>query len=91
VRPSTASSINWAIVNGTPYCETLPEFGRTARVFPTSRLPEPVGTDNNHKSDGVGLADAIIAVSVEAEKAELKTLNIRHYPMMKGLVPAYEK
>ena len=43
------------------------------------------------KSHGVGLADAILAATAEAEKAELKTLNIKHYPMIKGLSPAYKK
>ena len=43
------------------------------------------------KSHGVGLADAILAATAEAEKAELKTLNTRHYPMLKGLRPAYKK
>lgn len=43
------------------------------------------------KSHGVGLADAIIASTSEAEDAELKTLNIKHYPMIKGLTPAYKK
>ena len=43
------------------------------------------------KSHGVGLADAIIAATSEAEDAELKTLNIKHYPMIKGLTPAYKK
>lgn len=43
------------------------------------------------KSHGVGLADAIIAATAHAENAELKTLNTRHYPMIKGLKPAYEK
>ena len=43
------------------------------------------------KSHGVGLADAIIAATVAAENAELKTLNIRHYPMLHGLRPAYGK
>ena len=43
------------------------------------------------KSHGVGLADAILAATAEAENAELKTLNIRHYPMLKGLRPAYKK
>jgi len=43
------------------------------------------------KSHGVGLADAILAATAEAEKAELKTLNTRHYPMLKGLRPAYRK
>ena len=41
------------------------------------------------KSHGVGLADAMIAATVQAENAELKTLNVRHYPMLRGLKPAY--
>ena len=43
------------------------------------------------KSHGVGLADAILAATAEAEHAELKTLNTKHYPMLKGLRPAYTK
>ena len=43
------------------------------------------------KSHGVGLADAILAATAEAENAELKTLNTKHYPMLKGLRPAYKK
>jgi predicted nucleic acid-binding protein len=43
------------------------------------------------KSHGVGLADAILAATAEAENAELKTLNTKHYPMLKLLRPAYNK
>ncbi len=43
------------------------------------------------KSHGVGLAYPIIAATSEAGDAELKTLNIKHYPMLKGLTPAYKK
>jgi len=43
------------------------------------------------KSHGVGLADAILAATAEVENAELKTLNTKHYPMLKGLRPAYKK
>ena len=43
------------------------------------------------KSHGVGLADAILAATAESENAELKTLNTKHYPMFKGLRPAYTK
>ena len=43
------------------------------------------------KSHGVGLADAILAATAEIERAELKTLNIKHYPMLKTLKPAYKK
>jgi predicted nucleic acid-binding protein len=39
----------------------------------------------------VGLADAILAATAEAEDAELKTLNGKHYPMLKGLNQAYTK
>ena len=42
-------------------------------------------------SHGVGLADAILAATAEAENAELKTLNTKHYPMLKDLRPAYNK
>ncbi len=43
------------------------------------------------KSHGVGLADAIIAAACYAENAQLKTLNVKYYPMMKNLEPAYIK
>jgi hypothetical protein len=43
------------------------------------------------KSHGVGLADALLAATAEAEGAELATMNIRHYPMLEGLRPAYRK
>lgn len=43
------------------------------------------------KSHGVGLADAILAATADAENAELGTLNVRHYPMLKDLRPAYQK
>lgn len=43
------------------------------------------------KSHGVGLADAILAATAEIEKAELKTLNVKHYPMFNALKPVYKK
>ena len=43
------------------------------------------------KSHGIGLPDAILAATVQSEKAELGTLNVKHYPMMKRLKPAYVK
>ena len=46
---------------------------------------------NYGKSHGVGLADAIMAATAEAENADLKTLNTKHYPMLKNLKPAYKK
>jgi hypothetical protein len=43
------------------------------------------------RSHGVGLADAILAATADAERAKLKTLNVKHYPMIRGLAPAYKK
>ena len=43
------------------------------------------------KSHDVGLADAIIAATAQAENADLNTLNTKRYPMIKGLKPAYTK
>jgi predicted nucleic acid-binding protein len=43
------------------------------------------------KSHGVGLADGILAATAEVTKAELKTLNVKHYPMLHGIKPAYTK
>ena len=42
-------------------------------------------------SHGVGLADALLAATAASEGAQLATLNTRHYPMIKGLRPAYRK
>ncbi len=44
-----------------------------------------------YPSHGTGLADAVIAATAEAERAELKTLNTKHYPMFKGLKLPYVK
>jgi len=43
------------------------------------------------KSHNIGLADAIVAASAQTHKAEIKTLNIKHFPMLKGLKPPYTK
>lgn len=42
-------------------------------------------------SHGVGLADAVIAATAVLSDAELKTLNVKHYPMFDGLEAAYRK
>lgn len=44
-----------------------------------------------HKSYGIGLADALMAATAVTEDAELKTLNTKHYPMLKGLKAPYMK
>ena len=73
---------------------SLENFVSLFRVVPvTAEIAKTGGFYKREygKSHGVGLADAIIAATSEAEDAELKTLNIKHYPMIKGLTPAYKK
>ncbi len=43
------------------------------------------------KSHGLGLADAVIAATCSIHQFELCTLNVKHYPMLKNLKPAYKK
>ena len=63
-------------------------------VIPISRAIAETGglfKQQYHKSHGVGLADAIIAATSVKSDAELKTLNTKHYPMIKGLRAPYLK
>ena len=43
------------------------------------------------RSHGIGLADAIVAATAALEDAELRTLNVKHYPMLHPIEPAYRK
>ena len=43
------------------------------------------------RSHGISLADAVVAATATLENAELKTLNVKHYPMFSALEPAYRK
>ena len=42
-------------------------------------------------SHGISLPDALVAATAFLEGAEIKTLNVRHYPMFEGIEPAYRK
>ncbi len=84
----------YAGVKGDAELRVLDNFVSIFRVVPVTPEIAKIGglyKRDYGKSHGVGLADAILAATAEVEKAELKTLNVKHYPMFKGLQPAYEK
>lgn len=84
----------YAGVKGDKELATLGAFIALFRVVPvTPEIARLAGLNKRdyHKSHGVGLADAIMAATSKTESAELKTLNVKHYPMFKGLSPAYRK
>jgi predicted nucleic acid-binding protein len=84
----------YAGARGDQELSTLDSLLSLFRIVPVShKLARAAGLFKKKyaKSHGVGLADAIIAATVEAENADLKTLNTKHYPMLKDLQPAYKK
>ena len=84
----------YAGVKGDAERTALENFVSLFRVVPVSVEIARAGglyKRDYSKSHGVGLADAILAATAEMENAELKTLNTKHYPMLKGLRPAYRK
>ena len=84
----------YAGVKGDKELNTLDDLLSLFRIVPVSAELARAGglyKRDYAKSHGVGLADAIIAATAQAESADLKTLNVKHYPMIKGLKPAYRK
>ena len=84
----------YAGVKGDAERAALDGFVSLFRVVPVSAEIAKAGglyKCDYGKSHGVGLADAILAATAEVEDAELKTLNTKHYPMLKGLRPTYRK
>ncbi len=84
----------YAGVKGDAELRVLDNFVSIFRVVPITPEIAKIGglyKRDYGKSHGVGLADAILAATAEVEKAELKTLNVKHYPMSKGVQPVYEK
>lgn len=84
----------YAGVQGDAEEATLDRFISLFRVIPVDTGIARTGglfKRDYSKSHGVGLADAIMAATAESANAELKTLNVKHYPMIPGLSPAYRK
>ncbi len=72
----------------------LESFLSLFRVVPVSSDVAKLGglyKRDYGKAHSVGIADAIVAATAAMENAELKTLNVKHYPMLKNLEPAYRK
>ena len=73
---------------------TLERFLSLFRVVPVTAAIARLGglyKRDYGKSHGISLADAVVAATVTLETAELKTLNVKHYPMFNALEPAYRK
>ena len=84
----------YAGVKGDEELEKLDDFVSLFRVIPVTKELARAGglyKRDYYRSHGVGLADATIAATAEAENTDLKTLNTKHYPMLKGLRPPYAK
>ena len=84
----------YAGVKGDAEQAALENFVYLFRIVPVSADIAKAGglyKRDYGKSHSVGLADAILAATAEVENAVLKTLNTKHYPMLKGLRPAYKK
>jgi len=84
----------YAGVKGNAKLTVLENFISLFRVVPLTAEIAKIGglyKRDFGKSHGVGLADAILAATADKEKAELKTLNVKHYPMFGGLEAAYKK
>lgn len=84
----------YAGVKGNRELEILDDFIGICQIIPVTGTIARTG--GIHKCDysgshGIGLADAIIAATAQIIDVELKTLNIKHYPMLKNLKPPYHK
>jgi predicted nucleic acid-binding protein len=94
VLPSIVAAELYAGVQGQEELAALDRFVGLFRVVPISTEIARAGglySRDYTKSHGVGLADAIVAATTDAEMADLQTLNVKHYPMFKGMKPAYRK
>jgi predicted nucleic acid-binding protein len=84
----------YAGVKGEAELTILENFISLFRVVPLTAEIAKIGglyKRDFGKSHGVGLADAILAATADTERADLKTLNVKHYPMFSRLEPAYKK
>ena len=73
------------------------EVERLFSIFPiipvTANIAREAGkfVKQYRQSHSVEIPDAIIAATCLISDSKLNTLNVRHYPMFKGLKPPYKK
>ncbi len=94
ILPSIVVAELHAGIKGDAEQATIDSFISLFPVIPLSAEIAKVGglyKRDYGKSHGVSLEDAILAATAEIENADLKTLNIKRYPMIKELSPAYKK
>lgn len=94
VLPGIVAAELYAGVRGEEELAALDRFVGLFRIVPVSAGIARAGglyCRDYAKSHGVGPADAVVAATADAENADLVTLTVKHYPMFKGLKPAYRK
>lgn len=94
ILPAISVAELYAGVKGDHELSVLDHFVSLFPVIPvTSDIAKAGGLYKRDfgKSHGIGLADAIIAAIRDENHAELKTLNVKHFPMFQDLKPAYTK
>lgn len=94
ILPAVVVAELYAGVRGETELAALDRFLGLFRIVPVSTEIARAGglySRDYTKSHGLGLADAIVAATVDAEDADLRTLNVKHYPMFERLKPAYRK
>jgi predicted nucleic acid-binding protein len=72
----------------------LDELLATTHVIPVSaEIAVEAGLFRRRfaKSHGIGLPDALIAATAVRESAQLVTLNVKHFPMLKDVLLPYQK
>lgn len=94
--PLAISAVSVGEVAGRMRAEERREVGRLLASMQTFPVNERVAwraaelMRAHRRSHGaIGLGDYLIAATVETEGCELATLNVRHYPMFRGLRPPF--
>jgi predicted nucleic acid-binding protein len=81
-------------IKGKEEAQAFDQFLSAIPLYDVTRTIAEMGGDwvrQFGRSHGVEIPDALIAATAAAHHLELKTLNTKHYPMVKDLAPAYQK